>query len=83
MKEMPPPRNVALLQPEPTAPLDTWVLILHVNKGLIEGFKDSEMVNSETIDYPTFPWDTPGSGHWIYSRDVTGWMPHPMAEAQP
>lgn len=74
------PRNAALLQPEATAPLDTWVMILHVNKGLIEGYKSSEMVNSDSLDEPKFPWDTPGSESWLYRSDIAGWMPHPMAQ---
>ncbi len=65
-------------QPIETAPKDEMVLVIHAHLGIIQATKCSKMVESKIEAETLFPWDSPaGDGHWLYTRDLSHWMPLP------
>ena len=65
-------------QPIETAPLDEVVLVIHAHLGIIQAKKCSMMVESKIEAETLFPWDSPaGDGHWLYTKDLSHWMPLP------
>lgn len=65
-------------QPIETAPNDEEVLVIHARLGIIQAKKCSKMVESKIEAETLFPWDSPASdGHWLYTKDLSYWMPLP------
>jgi len=70
-------------QPIETAPIDEVVLVIHAHFGIIQARKCSKMVASKIEAETLFPWDSPaGDGNWLYTRDLSHWMPLPEPPAE-
>ena len=70
-------------QPIEAAPLDEEVLVIHAHLGIIQATKCSKMVASKNETETLFPWDSPaGDGHWLYTKDLSHWMPLPEPPAE-
>jgi len=60
-----------------TAPVDEAVLVIHKHMGIIEAKQCSTMLRGNGLN-SKFPWDSPASdGKWLYTSDLTHWMPLP------
>lgn len=65
-------------QPIETAPRDEMILVIHQQLGMIQAELCTAMLESPAEERHEFPWDSPaGQGSWLYSKDITHWMPLP------
>lgn len=65
------------VHPISDAPIAVPILVKHKHLGWVEAEAYSDMLMSINPHEREFPWSSPVSDNWLYTRDLLAWMPLP------